>query len=513
MALPWVPATPNSLVYASSVASWLSQVIGWESPLGLESDSSYYEKFLQDSAISAACDKLQKLVVGHDYFHQPRGGEPQHRLLAKCMDDLTQETEGFSQSLYNIAASSWKGATWAELRLERRMLRIGDGKPRIWTVIAEAKDVDKRRFRLSRAGTSPMTAGRDKKYAGPLRTKWRWEFNRGYGPENTSSSWYVPLSDITSPSCWLLHRVDTSERGLGYGYGLAEDLYFGVYAKAAVLRSLLQGIDRWGQGFLYQKVQGLRMQGSSGLSPEQKIQAVVNTLKKYRSQNVYAIDKDDELDMLDGPPEAINACMQVIQYFDNCHTMRILAATSTSGGGEGAAFAQAKVEEGAEDANVAFLRSPLEERWTLTATRLLVKANRHNLADLRLPTIPLGVQDFLATPRLRLRGRKMADPERAAVVLEMASKLGLPLLRREVYDMLELTQPNLEDDPSEILQPAQIQALVEQRPEVGAQLGAAKEKVAKSIGDRKPTGTAGSSVAQDKGEANALSRLAAVTRG
>lgn len=507
MSLPYLNNTnANSLIYSSSVASWLSQIIGWDPGFGLAQDPGFYEKLLSDSAVSSALDKLQKLVVGHDFFHQPKGETREDWLLAKCLDELQQETEGFSQSLYNMAAASWKGATWCELRTQRRILRIGDGKPRVWTVIVEAKDTDKRRFRLTRAAASPLTREKDgRPYQGALSSRWRWEFNRGFAPDAGTSSYYVPIEQVAPPSHWCLHRVDTSERGLGYGYGLAEDLYFGIYAKAAVLRNLLQGIERWGQGFLVQAVAGLRMGGPGGMTPEQKINAVVTTLRRYRSQNVYAIDKDDDLKLMDGPAESVTACMGVISYFDDCHTMRILHAKRTSGGGSDGAFAQGKIEETSEDANVSYLRGPLEERWTLTGTRLLVRANKHNFAD-------MGIPDFLSTPRLRLRGRKTADPEKAAVAIETAQKIGLPLLKREVYDLLEFTPPKPWDGPDEILTPPQLAQALEQRPEVAGKLGEARERVAAQNGERKPAGTGGDSVAHDEGEARTL-RALAETRG
>jgi hypothetical protein len=502
------------------VASWLSQVLGFDPALGLAEDPEFYEKVLRDSAVASALDHLQKLVVGSDFYHQPRGDTREDRVLAKVLDELQQETEDFPTSLYNLAAASWKGATWAELRLARRILRIGDGKPRVWTVIREAKDVDKRRFRLTRAAATPITENLSRApggsprlldaagspYKGPLTTKWRWEFNRGYGSANSTSAWYAPLTDVAPLDQWCLHRVDTSERGLGYGYGLAEDLYFGIYAKGAVVKNLLQAIDRFGQGFLIQKVPGLRMGGPGGMTPEQKIQAVVGTLRKYRSQNVYACDADDEIQVEGVPGESIDACMRVISYFDDMHTMRILASTRSMGGKEGGAFAQAKVEEGSSDANVAFLRSPLEERWTNTGTRLLVKKNAGNLAELGIPT-------FLSTPRLRLRGRKMLDPEKAAVALDMAIKLRLPLVKREVYDLLEFSQPNPEDDPNEVLQTGELQALLEQRPEVASRVNGASDRAieaAKNTGERAAVGEGGGSVAQEGGESRALARLAAM---
>lgn len=503
MALPWNSSSANQYVYASGIASWLTQVVGYDPGLGLQSDPEYYEKFLRDSTVSGAVDHLQKLIVGTDFFHAPRVSNRratrEESLYAHVLDELQGETDNLSQSLYNLAAASWKGAAWGRIYLEKRLLRIGDGLPRVWTVIREVKDIDKRRFRLTRikvAADGKQVRGVDR--AGSVADTWRWEFHAGWN--GSQNAYYQPLERTAPREQWILHKVDTSERGLAYGYGLAEDLYFNLFAKEKVLRSLLQGINRWGQGFLYQKVAGLRAGAGAGATPEERIQQAITALTRFRDGNVYALDADDDIGMLDGPADAINACLAAINYFDTENQKRILSAVQTTGAGtDSGSFAKAKVEEGSSDANVAFLRTPLEGDWTRGPTRLLASKNRHNLEALGIPRdMPL--------PRFRLRGRKLADPEKAALVLTTAKQFGLPLVRREVYDLLELTQPNPWDGPDEVLYPAQVDALQDAAVSAG--------KLRASIGQtpRKPIGDGGGSVAQDGGERRAL-RLAARNGG
>jgi hypothetical protein len=499
MTLPWTSSSnANQQIYPTGLASYLSQVFGWDPSFGLQSDPEWIEKVTRDTACSGALDHLCKLIVGHDFFYEASDDTPEGRKLAKIVEQLQKQTRDLPATWYNLAGAVWKGAAWARLKLEKRVLRIGDGKPRVWTVLAEAKDVDKRRFRLSRVLSTGPEAPESRDATGSFAQDWRWEFYRVPGARNYSSSW-TPIEEIAPKEQWLQFVVDTSEKGLAFGWGMAEDLFFNLFAKTAVFRSLLQGIDRWGQGFLVQKVAGLRDGDASGYTPEEKVALVVAALRKYRSQNVYAMDAGDDIEILDGPADAINACMQVVQYLDKENRIRILAAVETTGAGEGSSFGQSKVEEGSSDANVAFLRAPLEETWTRNVARLLVTKNRKNLAE-------LGLADWLAVPRLRLRGRKTSDPERAALVLKTARELGLPILRAEAYSMLELTAPILDElKPDEILD---WKNLATENPQVASRLDGALEQASGANGAvRGPVGTGGESVAENPARERAAARL------
>ena len=85
------------------------------------------------------------------------------------------------------------------------------------------------------------------------------------------------------------------------------------------------------------------------------------------------------------------------------------------------------------------------------------------------------------------------------------AKLGLPILKKEVYDLLEFTRPRPWDKAEDVLTPAEARAVASDlRPEVGKQLPEARERVAQANGDRQAVGAAGGSVAQDQGEQREL---------
>lgn len=455
MALPWYASSPSGqIVYPTGVAAALAQTYLYSPSFALEQDPEIPEKMLRDPVIAGGLDHLQQLIVGSDYFAEPRGKTRQDRKLAEVMEQLQGETEHFSGALYNLAAASFRGITWGLLRPERRVLRLGDGKPREWTVIARVRDIDNRRFRQSRVASSwapslaanvPENVLREAERSGaaafgPSGSAFRWEFHRGYDWRDNRGGWWVPLQAVAPERLWLSHVVDNSERGLGYGYGqLMEDLYYYFWSKQQVLKFWLQGLERWGQGLLIQKVKALREGLPSGQQNTKMATAVTN-LRAIRTENVGAIDAEDDLQLLDMPATSEASCRQALEYFDDRITQRILFALRPTGGGDSGSFSGNKVEESSTESGVAYRRAPLEECWTRGVWQYLIDdpLNAQNLRELGL--------DGLQCPRLRLRGREIYNLDAVLKLFALCREIGAPVRREDFYSMTSLTQPNEEDD-------------------------------------------------------------------
>lgn len=456
MTLP-LTQNANQVTYATSVAAQLAQIWLWDPAFALAQDSEVYEKMLRDPVIAGSLDHLQRLVVGHDWSFDPGDDDQQGRQMANVLEDLTKQQRGLTQALYNLSRATFFGAGWALIFPEKRVLKIGDGKPREWTVVARVRDVDKRRFRLSQAyslGAPPATSLQPSSTPqnpdrGAALQKWsesvtgynagalgsfRWEFHRGWDLKERSSMWWGPLSAVAPDERWIQHVPDTSERGMGYGYGLADDLYFYYWAKQTILRYGLQGLERWGQGFLYAKTKALRDGFAKGTSQASALQQTVATLRTFRSENIAAVDENTELALLDMPSTAEAACREWIEYLDREIVKRILAALQPTGGQAGhGSFSSAKVEEGSSEAMVQFLRSPLEETWTHTVVRFLVEHNKENLAELGLSEA--------APARIRLHGKEIRDLDQVVKVFTLARDLAMPVRREDFYAWTGLTEP------------------------------------------------------------------------
>lgn len=463
MSLPYA-GSANQIPYATSVGSQLAQIWLWDPSFSLNLDPEAPEKQLRDIVISGALDHLQRSIVGHEFSFEPEENDLPGRELAAIVEGLTKKQRFLPQALYNLSRATHRGAAWGLIYPERKILKLGrDKKPREWTIVAKIRDVDKRRFRLSQtqvlsrpdkglaavnpgltwAGSlGPLAAPPDHESVRGLDMgalgNFRWEFHRGWDYRTSSSMWWTPIEDTASYDRWIQHVPDTSEMGMGYGYALADELQFYSWCKTTVMRYGLQGLERWGQGFLHAATKALRDGMAKGMSQATAMQNTLNTMRTWRSQNMAATDDNTTLQLLDMPATAAANVLEWIQYLDAELVKRILAALQPTGGKAGTGnYSSAKVEEGSSESMVLYLRSPLQETWTNNVVRFLIEHNEENLRE-------LGLWD-LGLPALRLQGRQQRDIAQMLQVFKLAAELKIPVRREDFYSTFGLAEPNEED--------------------------------------------------------------------
>lgn len=450
MSLPYsTQGSQGQTVYSTGIASSLISSWLWDPSPALEQDPAMPEKLLKDPVIAGACDHLFRSVVGHSYSYEPCDPDSRdERSLAAVVEGLTRQTQALPQTLYNLARATFMSAAWGVLFPKQVKLRLGDGKEREWTVVGRVRDVDKRRFRLSRIPQTPVTpppgvgVGQanaiTSQGAGAQLGAFRWEFHRGFDWRDNASVWWGPLDVVAPNDRWMLHVPDTSERGLSYGYGLIDDLAPYFWMKSKVLSWGMQGLERWGQGFLLAQVEALRDGLAKGSGQANALQQTVTNIRKWRSENFAAVDADTKISLLDMPSTAEASCRAWIEYLDNVMRQRILAALQPTGSGDGdGGYSSAKVEEGSTDNMVAYLRGPLEETWTQTFVRFLIEHNQENLTEIGLYGLPYS--------RLKLRGKEHRDLDQVVKLFEAAMRMKIPTRLEDWYSMTGMTAPNDED--------------------------------------------------------------------
>jgi hypothetical protein len=500
----------NQVAYSATVAAQLGQVYLWDPSYALSQDPEAPEKQCRDLIIGGSLDHLQRSIVGHSFSFVPEENDKPGRALAKVIEQLTKKQRFFPQSLYNLSRATHRGAAWGRIYPERRVLKIGDGKAREWTIVRQVKDVDKRRFRLtqvaaltgaggnllsSTAGPSyasrSLVLARDNEdragFGSPLATSaasdlgnFRWEFYRGLGAPGSGNAGFMwtRLENAAPYDQWICHVTDTSEAGLGYGYALADELSFFFWLKGRFLQWVAQSAERFGQGFLVLTGKALRDGMAKGMNQAQALQATVNIIRTARAENYLALDENITVQMLDMPGEGMRWLFEWITYLDNGMKQRILAALQPTGSSSGqGGFSGAKVEEGSTDSQVSYLRSPLEETWTDTCVRYLVTHNEDNLRE-------LGLWD-LGHPRLSLKAKEQRDGELMLKWFEFALKAKIAVRSDDFYEASGLTAPNEEDEAIEW-------------PEAAMQPGAGLDAGGLDLsgGERLPVGSGGSSVGE-----------------
>lgn len=463
----------NSITYATSVDAALASIYLYNPSYALYQDPEAPEKQVRDLVISGSLDHLHRSIVGHSWHFEPKTNDKSGRALANILEELTKEQRGFSQSLYNLARASHRGCTWGRIFSEKRVLKIGDGKEREWTVITKVRDVDNRRFRLTQnfgANNADLTRGNPSSSELARRVEetpgmnsplpmspagyntenlgaWRWEMDRGYvgGGGRGGSTWFQPIEQSAPFDHWILHVVDTTEWGCAYGWGLQDELQSYFWLKGTFLRWAAQAAERFGQGFLVVKTKALRDGMAKGMSQAASLQQTVNVIRTWRSNNFAAVDELSDIQMVDMAGEGMKWLWEWVKYFDNAMRQRILAALQPTGSSEGGGgYSSGKVEEESTDSMVAYLRTPLEETWTHTGVHFLVQHNEQNLRELGL----WGIGD----PRLRLMGKEQRDGELMLKWFDLAARLKIPVKKSDFYEASGLSAPNEEDGDDDLIE-------------------------------------------------------------
>lgn len=409
-----IPVGARANTYPRELASRLRQSQVWDPDLALERDEVIYEKIRADAVVAHAIEYRKHLVAGVDWSLEPASDADADRRAAAVMEALLREVEGFAAARFQLAEAVIRGATWASIGGGLRPLAI-EGTPRRWWVVSKLRDVDKRRFRLVRAGTEP---------AAP----WRWEVAK-IEPER-----WEPI--IREHFVRLVY--DDAEATLSHGRGLASSLYYYLWLKAETLKKGMSFLDRWAGGVVEAAIDSLAQGPPGEADAEDKLQAWIDTIEVMREGHVLAHDKRDEFKVVDAPTGGWSAAKEAITYFDNAMTRLILGAVLPTGGDEGGgSFARAQVEESSTQALVAFDRALLEEALTRDLVGLLWRANRPHLVALGLGAA--------GRPTFRVAAAERADPEVRARVLLAAQQAGVRVRADEAYVQLGLTPPTPDD--------------------------------------------------------------------
>ena len=489
MPLPYNVQSTNGDQYAYGVSTG---VLGWRLPdpdPALQQDAAAPEKMLAYPAIGGAQRHLVVNVVGSEWSMRPEGKARQARDLAGVVEQLMRKTRGLSQILGNLTMASFMGSAWGRIRTETKILTIGDGKPREWTVVAGVDDIDKRRFRRIRVEPNgrrvdsslilptgvlepvvgpdgqPSMRPRMKRQGEPVfdgeaegetdRATWHWEFHGGQDyHDNLSPDWHPVQESI--PLNRLIQMVfDTREWGLGFGFGDSQSVYWPFYSATNILQNILRLSQRFGQGLLDVEVEILG-NGARGQSPATILQNAVNAYAKQLQGTVIAHDSKTKVKAIDFPAAALDSQLGLLRYFDGEMRTRILGAadqvTPTAGGSGSSGYAKSKTGADEADSLTNFMRSPLQDCWTSRVVLpILLDENRENLLELGL----WGAD----APTFAIIGQENYDPEQQGRVLLSAKQLGLPVSKKEAYRRLGLTEPAPDDDA---LEPAALGSLLGQ---------------------------------------------------
>lgn len=434
-------------LYARSLGAALRSYRLNDPDYALRQDAQVYERMRHDPVIGFALRLRKLLAAGRDWYMEPAGSEQQDRLFAKILEDGLRHIEYFDAARFNLAEAIIAGSRWARIEGELKSCRLGGLEPRQWVVPTRLLDVDKRRFRQF-----PVERGWKERRVPVLGAdgtvteqvvqervrEWVWQLFRPL-----QQHWEEIDRDD-----YVRHINDDREDNLGYGGGLASELYHFWYAKEVVLQHGLQYIERWSQGFLIAKVETLRDGNASLPTSDDRMAKWLTVLEKMRSRHVLVHDARDSIDVKDAPQGGWDAALEALKYLDGAMRVAVLGSTlPTQADVKGGSYALADVQAAVTNALTRFDQAGEEESLRRDLIGWFVRHNWPTLVSLGLQTCQL--------PFLKIREDRKDNHEARANVIVAMLNAGLKIRAAEVYPQVGLTPP-MEGDELLEARPGQV---------------------------------------------------------
>ncbi len=405
--------------YVRALTSVYRQWRVYDPSYALSRDFDAYEKVRRDAVIAHALQYRRHLVAGRSWQFQPASESKVDKEAAAVMRQLFQRIRRFTNARYNLANAVVRGQAFAAIEGDRSVERFGDGKFRRWWVPTKLVDIDKRRFhRHADWGTDPETN------ESMLNVHWRM-----FSIERTR--W----ERLEHPEHFVKHTYDDEESSIGYGRGLIDALYFFWRMKELTLNEGMGGVERWAQGMVVGKLDGVRVSNRINTA---LVSDFLSVLEKHKGRHAMVFDKQDDVQVVNGPGQGHQIVMEMLEYLDTALRTLIIGSNVTTAANTGGSYALAEVQENATEELVTYDRDILSDTINHDLTKMVWNLNRAALADCGLG----GAQ----MPRFKIISSKTEDPQKVAQTVSTLLNSGVPLKREEVYEKVGFTPPNDDDE-------------------------------------------------------------------
>ena len=376
-------------------------------------DPEVEEKMMRDADVAHAIGFRRHLIAGKEWQVMPKDeASPRATVATTVATALLKEVKNFAQARLNLARAFFSGARFGRIHGETRVLDIGDGVRRTWWVPTHIEDSDKRMYR--------KVPSRDED--DQLRVHWeRFNLNTGeFEPESEDDA----INTIR-------HVYQDDEATLGYGSALREAIGWWWYAKEHVFQESLAAVERFAQGIVHAKVNGVR-DAETGLPNSQLVADWVALLEDLRARHVLVTDSSDEIDVIAPNGEGWQLMKDIREELrSTIHTL-VLGANLTTSANSGGSYALAQVQENSTEALIQFDRASLEDTLTDALLGCVWYRNHPNLVE-------LGVDR--ECPLFTVTQEKVQDPNERADVATKLNQMGINLSLAEVLEQAGFSIP------------------------------------------------------------------------
>ena len=402
-------------------AAWRNNIELHDPSLWLLKEPEMEEKMLRDADIAHAVGFRRHLIAGRQWNVVPQvEGSKRAAMAVGVATHLLEQVEHFTQARLNLARAFFSGARFARIHGKVKTLTLGDGKARKWWVPTRLEDLDKRMFRITPSNQD-----------GQKMVQWKqWDMMR--------DDWR-PLT-IEETALTIRHVYQDDQASLGHGRGLREALAWWWWAKEHVFRESLQAVERFAQGILTAKVDGIR-DAETGMPNSELINSWRDVLEDLRSRHVLVHDSADSIETVSGSSEGWQMLSTMRGELRSTIFTLVLGANLTTAASDGGSYALAEIQENSTEALIQYDRETLEETLTKSLLGAIWWKNHANIVELGL---------LNEKPRFSITQEKRQDPQERMQVAQALNSMGVELSLEDVLEQSGFKKPQ----PGETVIPA-----------------------------------------------------------
>lgn len=427
---------------------------GWiqDPSVGLRKRPDVDQKMMLDPVIRKAFEVRMHMVAGTDIYFSTR--DKRAKILVEYFEELFDKIPDFDESRLNLTRAVLEGSSWLRMMspsVDSRFRIASDPTPRCWWYPGKLKHYNAKRVREEYEQLDQQT-DEDGDTWRPVRAYWTY-----YDAQRWT--WYRMNVDPDNPE-WVRCVYHDSDYHMGYGEGLRDSLYFWWEAKSQILRSLLEGLDRFGWPFLIGKMRADAGRTASSGAPNEagddrasRLLAAIN--KSRGNQKALVVDVEDSIEAISVDGAAVQHMLSVLEYLDKAMVELILASSMPTGGGQQGSFARAAVEAGSTSTLIKYDRKIHEKSLQQIVNAVWIYNQRGNCQNFNQIDDPR--HEFAGNklsvykpPTIHIGKEETDDPNKQLDIIRGMHELGLPILKAEGYERLGFTQPDGDDD---VIQP------------------------------------------------------------
>ncbi len=395
-------------------AAWRSGVALHDPSLWLTKHPDLEERMLRDADIKHAVQMRRHKVAGKAWQLTPLlANSPRAPMAVMIGTELLKGIKHFTTARLNLARAFFSGARFARIHGCVKELPLGDGLLRKWWIPTRLEDVDKKRYRI--------VADTDQK-TGVINAHWeRWNVGREqFEPET-----------IADAKQTVRHVYQDDEASLGHGRGLREALAWWWYAKEHVFVESLQAVERFAQGIITAKVDGIR-DAKTGEPNTELIRLWRDVLEDLRARHVLVYDAADQVEHVQMNGEGWNLLRDIREELRQTITVLILGSNLPTTATQGGSYALGSVQENSTETLIGYDRETLDDTISDDVLGCVWWKNYPNMRA-------LGIDQEM--PRYSTTDEKQQNPKERAETASVLHGMGVDLAQDDVAEQTGFRVP------------------------------------------------------------------------